>query len=72
MDEVEPLVILIETEDRDVFGAFCSRAWGERTRGQKFFGTGETFVFSFGKRENLNVYRWVGYGASSNVSSDNS
>ncbi|XP_003744424.1 GTPase-activating protein skywalker [Galendromus occidentalis] len=63
VDAVEPLVILVKTSEADVFGAFCSVAWGSRKKGQKFFGTGETFVFSFGKSETLKVYKWVGYGA---------
>lgn len=69
VDEVEPVIILIKTAAGDVFGAFCSSAWGERKQDRKFFGTGETFVFTFGRGDPLKVFKWVGFGAPSEVSS---
>lgn len=68
VDEMEPVIILIKTSESEVFGAFCSTAWGERKQERKFFGTGETFIFTFGKGESIKVFKWVGYGAPSDVS----
>lgn len=67
VDEVEPLIILIKTTEAEIFGAFCSSAWGERKHERKFFGTGETFVFTFEKGDTIKVFKWIGYGASCNV-----
>lgn len=68
VDEMEPVIILIKTTEAEVFGAFCSTAWGERKQERKFFGTGETFVFTFGKGDAVKVFKWVGFGASCDVS----
>lgn len=67
VEEVEPVIILVKTLKHEIFGAYCSTKWEER-KSQKFFGTGETFVFSFGKSESLKVHKWVGFGASGDVS----
>lgn len=67
VDEVEPLIILIKTTEAEIFGAFCSSAWGERKHERKFFGTGETFVFTFEKGDTIKVFKWIGYGASCNM-----
>ncbi|KAI9190420.1 hypothetical protein H9P43_001854 [Blastocladiella emersonii ATCC 22665] len=45
--EREPTLLFIETMDGSVFGAFCPASWPLSNRDfQKFFGTGETFVFT--------------------------
>ena len=49
----EPTVLVIKTTKGDVFGAYCSTSWRERnTKDEKgarqaYFGTGESFLFSF-------------------------
>lgn len=49
----EPTILVIKTIKGDVFGAYCSTSWQERNakddKGarQKYFGTGESFLFSF-------------------------
>ena len=36
-----------------MFGAFCTEAWHFT---KKFYGTGDSFVFGFGRGEDLKVY----------------
>ena len=49
----EPTVLVIKTVAGDIFGAYCSTSWAERNakddKGarQVYFGTGESFLFSF-------------------------
>ncbi|GAU95557.1 hypothetical protein RvY_07156-2 [Ramazzottius varieornatus] len=54
-------ILVIRTTNEEVFGAFCSEDW-EKRRERKdfdFFGTGETFVFSFSPRSR--IYPWIGW-----------
>jgi len=53
--EAEPLLLLIETTDGDTFGAYLSKSLKHRTE-RKFFGTGETFIFSL--KPNPMAYPW--------------
>ena len=49
----EPTVLVVKTAKGDIFGAYCSTSWRERNakdeKGgrQAYFGTGESFLFSF-------------------------
>jgi hypothetical protein len=43
-ENFEPLLILIQTSDEIVLGAFASKSFSLRTR-TNFYGTGETFIF---------------------------
>ena len=49
----EPTVLVIKTVAGEIFGAYCSTSWAERNakddKGsrQVYFGTGESFLFSF-------------------------
>ena len=49
----EPTVLVIKTVKGEIFGAYCSTSWRERNavdeKGarQVYFGTGESFLFSF-------------------------
>ncbi|XP_055344029.1 uncharacterized protein LOC129592089 isoform X2 [Paramacrobiotus metropolitanus] len=54
-------IIAVKTLKGEIFGAFCADSWDERVHGKKeylFFGTGETFLFSFDPV--LRLYPWVG------------
>nr|XP_020461849.1 TBC1 domain family member 24 isoform X2 [Monopterus albus] len=56
----EPTLLLIQTTDGDVCGAFLSTDWEERKRGGNtlsFFGTGECFVFRM--KPEMERYEWV-------------
>mmetsp|Transcript_12406 Transcript_12406/g.14244 ORF Transcript_12406/g.14244 Transcript_12406/m.14244 type:complete len:157 (-) Transcript_12406:928-1398(-) len=52
--------MIIKTVEDDIFGILASDAWC-MSKGRSFYGTGETFVFSFDKRnENeLCLFRWT-------------
>ncbi|XP_043194236.1 GTPase-activating protein skywalker-like isoform X2 [Amphibalanus amphitrite] len=60
----EPTVLLLRTTEGAVFGAYCSVTWNMRNETQedgtrqRYFGTGETFLFTL--RPQLKVYPWVG------------
>ena len=45
-----PSVLLIRTTRDEIFGAYCSDSWRPASA---FYGTGETFVFSFGVVKDL-------------------
>ena len=49
LEETEPFILLIKTIKNEVFGAYCSMSLTNRFRegDLHFFGTGETFLFSF-------------------------
>lgn len=51
----EPLLLVVETTDGNVFGAYLSKSLKNRTC-RKFFGTGETFIFNL--RPQIVVYPW--------------
>eukprot|EP00516_Mucochytrium_quahogii_P000115 CAMPEP_0203758616 /NCGR_PEP_ID=MMETSP0098-20131031/11467_1 /ASSEMBLY_ACC=CAM_ASM_000208 /TAXON_ID=96639 /ORGANISM=" , Strain NY0313808BC1" /LENGTH=636 /DNA_ID=CAMNT_0050651149 /DNA_START=1260 /DNA_END=3167 /DNA_ORIENTATION=- len=50
-------LLLIQTTDLDVFGAYASEQWTP-TRAREFYGTGESFVFTF--KPDLQVFAWTG------------
>lgn len=49
LDETEPFILLIKTAEKQAFGAYCSMSLSNRIKEGElhFFGTGETFLFSF-------------------------
>ena len=51
------LILILDTEGNR-FGAFCTQEW----KSQKYFyGTGETFLFTFlGTNEEIVKYNWTG------------
>jgi hypothetical protein len=51
----EPLLLVIETTDGNIFGAYLSKSLRNRSS-RKFFGTGETFIFNL--RPTAQVYSW--------------
>ncbi|XP_064531729.1 TBC1 domain family member 24-like [Pseudopipra pipra] len=56
----EPTVLLIQTTEGEVCGAFLSSDWSERKKSgatSAFFGTGECFVFTV--RPEAERYEWV-------------
>lgn len=63
-DTWEPTVLVILTTRDERFGAYCSTKWQERK--QTYFGTGETFLFSF-VPEPPTRYPWVGANSSQDV-----
>ena len=57
-DSYDQTVILIKTEDQEVFGSFCSESWSKRfSSNTSYFGTGETFVFSL-TTDRIECFRW--------------
>uniref|UniRef100_A0A0K8STK2 TBC1 domain family member 24 n=2 Tax=Lygus hesperus TaxID=30085 RepID=A0A0K8STK2_LYGHE len=64
VEQHEPTLLLIKTNNNEVFGAYCSSRWIERNqkdeRGNRvaYFGTGETFLFSLYPERAK--YSWVG------------
>ncbi|ODN04600.1 TBC1 domain family member 24 [Orchesella cincta] len=60
----EPTILIIKTTTDEVFGAYCSSMWAvrnqkdERGERQRYFGTGETFLFTLGPEKRQ--YPWVG------------
>lgn len=59
---LEPTVLLIKTEDGDAFGAYCSESWntGLQLENGRYFGTGETFLFTL--RPTVTRYLWSEVG----------
>ncbi|XP_074600183.1 GTPase-activating protein skywalker-like [Brevipalpus obovatus] len=58
---VEQSILLIKTVNNEIFGAFCSAPWFDRSRGimrGQYFGTGESFLFSL--KPKVRYYPWVG------------
>ncbi|NXL84806.1 TBC24 protein, partial [Alectura lathami] len=56
----EPTVLLLQTAEGEVCGAFLSSDWSERKKSgvtSGFFGTGECFVFTV--RPEMERYEWV-------------
>ncbi len=59
LDHLEYCIIVVKTIQNEVFGAFCSGSWTERKNFKsKYFGKGETFLFTLLPKEN--IYKWVG------------
>lgn len=54
-NESEPLLLIIETTDGNIFGTYLSRSLRNRTS-RKFFGTGETFIFNL--RPTAQIFSW--------------
>lgn len=61
LDEIEPFILLIKTAKGDVFGAYCSSSFYYRIVQSElnFFGTGETFLFTFASKT-PKKFPWVG------------
>jgi len=61
----EPTILTVRTTDGQILGAYCSAAWNVRHENdeqglrQRYFGTGETFLFKF-SGETVQKYAWVG------------
>jgi hypothetical protein len=49
-------VIIIRDEFDCIFGAFCSEKWHVSSG---YYGTGESFVFTFKNEEDIMVYKWT-------------
>ncbi|XP_075538889.1 GTPase-activating protein skywalker-like isoform X2 [Dermacentor variabilis] len=62
-DTWEPTLLVILTTREERFGAYCSTRWQERN--QTYFGTGETFLFTFVPEPRR--YTWVGVGSTQDV-----
>ncbi|XP_040565907.1 GTPase-activating protein skywalker isoform X1 [Lepeophtheirus salmonis] len=66
IEEYEQTILVVKTTDQEVFGAYCSSSWKERNRNddrgnrQRYFGTGETFLFVLAPK--MKHYSWVGPG----------
>lgn len=57
----EPTILLIKTMENEIFGAYLSTCWSQRNDEEQkspYFGTGESFLFSFAPEEKK--YPWVG------------
>lgn len=50
-------LVVCEDEQGHKFGALCFEEWVPR---KHFYGTGESFVFSFGTSDDVNVYYGTG------------
>ncbi|KAL7753865.1 hypothetical protein RI367_000797 [Sorochytrium milnesiophthora] len=59
VNERQPSILLVETLDGEVLGAYCSGMWPPTPQDRnKFAGTGESFVF--GAKPKFKAYQWVG------------
>jgi len=52
-----PTIILIKDTKGRVFGGLATEKWHASKR---FYGTGESFLFTFKKKNELSVFRWTG------------
>lgn len=52
-----PTMIVVKDTKGRVFGGFVTEKWHP---GKRFYGTGESFLFTFKKKNELSVYRWTG------------
>ncbi|KAK8757026.1 hypothetical protein V5799_000272 [Amblyomma americanum] len=59
----EPTVLVVLTTREERFGAYCSTKWQERK--QAYFGTGETFLFTFVPEPKR--FAWVGVNSTQDV-----
>jgi len=50
-------LLVVQDSQGYVFGGFCNEAWHPSS---KFYGTGETFLFTFKKTDKPTVWRWTG------------
>ncbi|KAH6925889.1 hypothetical protein HPB50_011508 [Hyalomma asiaticum] len=62
-DTWEPTLLVVLTTRGERFGAYCSTRWQERK--QTYFGTGETFLFTFSP--DAQRFAWIGVGATRDV-----
>lgn len=53
--DFEPLLLVIETTDGNIFGAYLSKSLKNRSS-RKFFGTGESFIFNL--RPTAQIFHW--------------
>lgn len=68
-DEECPTLLLIETANKDRFGAFLTHPWTERYRQSgRYFGNGDSFIFSLAPK--VVVYPWVGLADGADSSDD--
>jgi len=51
-----PTIILVKDTKGIVFGGFASERWHPNNR---FYGTGESFLFTFKTKGNISIYRWT-------------
>lgn len=51
-----PNLLVLRDYDKNVFGAFFSEGW---KRKELFYGTGETFLFTFKTTQELTRYKWT-------------
>jgi hypothetical protein len=58
----EYCLIIIRNEQQEIFGGFCSGQLANRTKTRTWFGTGESFLFTL--KPERQVFKWVGYQAS--------
>ncbi|KAI3644838.1 hypothetical protein MP228_011002 [Amoeboaphelidium protococcarum] len=54
-----PQVLLIQTLDDHILGAFLSDSWQGHSLDGRFFGSSETFLFTLAPHDH--AYRWVGF-----------
>lgn len=59
----ECCVIIIRNEKQEVFGAFCSGQFAQRTNNRTWFGTGESFLFTL--KPDRQVFKWIGSSSAS-------
>lgn len=52
-----PTIILIKDTKGNIFGGFISEKWHCSKR---FYGTGESFLFSFKEKGKVSAYKWTG------------
>lgn len=57
VQKYNPTIILIKDTKGNVFGGLASEKWHPSGR---FYGTGESFLFTFKNKGSLSVYRWTG------------
>jgi len=66
VDECCQTLLLVQTTDDYVFGAYLPTSWSERKNNSGFFGSAETFLFAL--QPEAKVYRWVGISKMSSSS----
>lgn len=50
-------LLVIKDTNGYVFGGFCCETWKQST---KFYGTGESFIYTFKNGDDITVYDWTG------------
>lgn len=54
----EPQLLIVETTENAIFGAYLSDAWSSNPSNGRFFGNSHSFLFTLSPSENM--YQWVG------------